>query len=104
MDPGSAAAVGAVSTCLTGPTNALLVSSGDRSRQYTAAVTCGALAIVFGSFAPLFVRWMTAAPVAFVVTASNVAFWNIGAAFWGLVAGVAVSWLPERGDWTQRRL
>ncbi|MDV2478145.1 benzoate/H(+) symporter BenE family transporter [Rhodococcus zopfii] len=133
----AAAAVGAVSTCLTGPTNALLVSSGDRSRQYTAAVTCGALAIVFGSFAPLFVRWMTAAPVAFVatlgglamlralqgafaagfgrthtmgalvafvVTASNVAFWNIGAAFWGLVAGVAVSWLLERGDWTQRRL
>lgn len=127
-----AAAVGAVSTCLTGPTNALLVSSGERDRQYTAAVTCGTLAVVFGSFAPLFVRWMTAAPVAFVatlgglamlralqgafvagfghthtmgalvafvVTTSNVTFWNIGAAFWGLVAGVVVSWLLERENW-----
>lgn len=36
-----AACVGAVSTCLTGPTNALLTSSGERSRQYTAALTCG---------------------------------------------------------------
>ncbi|GAA4490384.1 benzoate/H(+) symporter BenE family transporter [Rhodococcus olei] len=125
----AAACVGAVSTCLTGPTNALLVASGDRGRQYTAAVTCGALAIVFGSFAPVFVRAMTAAPVAFVatlgglamlralqgafvaafgtrhtmgalvafvVTAANVTFLNIGAAFWGLVAGMTVSWMLER--------
>lgn len=129
-----AACVGAVSTCLTGPTNALLVSSGERARQYTAAITCGTLAIVFGLFAPLFVRWMIAAPasfvatlgglamlkalqgafvagfaykhtmgalVAFVVTASNITVWNIGAAFWGLVAGVAVSWLMERPDFSR---
>jgi benzoate membrane transport protein len=127
-----AAGVGAVSSCLTGPTNALLVASGERARQYTAALTCGALAIVFGLFAPLFVRWMIAAPasfvavlgglamlkalqgafvagfgrqytmgalIAFVVTASDVTFFNIGAAFWGIVAGVAVSWLLERQDW-----
>lgn len=89
---------------------------------------------MFGLFAPLFVRWMTAAPaafvatlgglamlralqgafvtafaskytmgalVAFVVTAANVTFWNIGAAFWGLVAGVLVSRLLERDDWTR---
>lgn len=130
-----AACVGAVSTCLTGPTNALLTASGERARQYTAAIACGTLAIVFGSFAPLFVRWMIAAPVsfvaalgglamlkalqgafvagfsgkytmgaliAFVVTASNVTFLNIGAAFWGLVAGVAASWLMERADWSGR--
>lgn len=128
-----AACVGAVSTCLTGPTNALLTSSGERSRQYTAALTCGGLAIVFGMFAPLFVRWMIAAPaafvavlgglamlkalqgafvagfsrrytmgalIAFIVTASDVMFFNIGAAFWGIVGGVVVSWLLERHDWT----
>lgn len=127
-----AACVGAVSTCLTGPTNALLTASGERTRQYTAALTCGGLAIVFGLFAPLFVRWMVGAPasfvavlgglamlealrgafvagfgrgytmgalIAFVVTASDVTFWGIGAAFWGIVAGVAVSWLLERHDW-----
>src|SRR4051794_17156886 len=49
-----AAAVGAVSTCLTGPTNALLAASGERARQYTAGITCGLLAVVFGLFAPLF--------------------------------------------------
>src|SRR6266550_4448235 len=32
------AAVGAVSTCLTGPTNALLAASGERARQYTAGI------------------------------------------------------------------
>jgi benzoate membrane transport protein len=47
-----AAAVGAVSTCLTGPTNALLTASGDRARQYTAAIWCGTLAVLFGCFAP----------------------------------------------------
>src|SRR3954447_7118153 len=35
------AAVGCVSTCLTGPTNALLTHSGERVRQYTAGVFCG---------------------------------------------------------------
>ncbi len=38
--------------------------------------------------------------VAFIVTASDVMFFNIGAAFWGIVGGVAVSWLLERKDWT----
>jgi benzoate membrane transport protein len=32
------------------------------------------------------------------VTVADLGLWNIGAAFWGLVAGIAVSWLLERGD------
>jgi benzoate membrane transport protein len=36
--------------------------------------------------------------VAFVVTVADVAIANVGAPFWGLVLGFAVSWLLERAD------
>jgi benzoate membrane transport protein len=130
-----AAGVGAVSTCLTGPTNALLAASGDRSRHYTAGVVCGLLAMVFGLLAPLFTRLMLATPAAFIavlaglamlrvlqaafvtafggrftlgalvtfiVTVADLTIFNIGAAFWGLVAGIVVSLLLERPDFTAR--
>ncbi len=42
---------GAVSTCVTGPANAVLVSAGEADRQYTAAVLFGVMTIVFGAFA-----------------------------------------------------
>jgi benzoate membrane transport protein len=125
------ALVGSVSTCLTGPTNALLTSSGTRERQYTAGIVCGALATVFGVFAPLFTGLMLAMPasfiaalgglamlralqgsfvtafsgrftlgalVTFLVTVADVQLLNIGAAFWGLVAGYLVSRLMEPTD------
>jgi benzoate membrane transport protein len=125
------AAVGAVSTCLTGPTNALLAASGDRARHYVAGMFCGVLAILFGLFAPLFTQLMLATPgafiatlaglamlrvlqssfvtafsgrftlgalVTFVVTVADISVLSIGAAFWGLVAGLGVSWLLERAD------
>ncbi|QGK70427.1 benzoate transporter [Allosaccharopolyspora coralli] len=127
--------VGAVSTCLTGPTNALLVASGERSRHYIAGIACGVFAIGFGLFAPLFTQWMLGAPgafiaalgglamlrvlqtsfvtafsgrftmgalITFVVTVSGVQVANISSAFWGLLAGLAVSWLLERADFTTR--
>lgn len=126
-----AAAVGAVSTCLTGPTNALLTASGSRERHYVAGIVCGALAVLVGLLAPAFVRLMLATPeafvavlgglamlralqgafvsafggrctlgalVAFLVTVSGVTPLNISAAFWGLLAGLAVSALLERAD------
>ena len=71
------AAVGTVSTCLTGPTNALLAASGERSRQYTAGVVCGLLAMVFGLFAPLFTRLMLATPVAFIATLGGLAMLRV---------------------------
>jgi benzoate membrane transport protein len=130
------AAVGAVSTCLTGPTNALLSASGERARQYTAGITCGLLAMIFGLFAPGFTRLMLATPpsfiaalgglamlrvlqasfvtafsgrftfaalVTFVVTVADVKILNIGAAFWGLVAGIVIAWLLERPDFVAER-
>src|SRR3954452_4586268 len=125
------AVVGAVSSCLTGPTNALITSSGERKRHYTAAIFTGLLAIVFGLMAPAFTGLMLAAPkeyimmlgglamlrvlhasfiasfkdrftlgalICFLVTVADLAVLNIGAAFWGLIAGIAVSWLLERRD------
>ncbi|WP_308257320.1 benzoate/H(+) symporter BenE family transporter [Pseudonocardia lacus] len=71
------AAVGAVSTCLTGPTNALLVASGKRERQYTAGVVCGLLAMVFGLFAPLFTRLMLAMPGAFIAALGGLAMLRV---------------------------
>ena len=127
------ATVGAISSCLTGPTNAILTSSGERARQYTAGIVTGVLAIGFGLLAPAFTRLLLNAPKAFimalaglamlrvlqtafvtafatrhtlgalvcmVVTLADIPLFNIGAAFWGLVAGFVVSWLMERSDFT----
>jgi benzoate membrane transport protein len=38
-----------------------------------------------------------------LVTLADHPLLNIGAAFWGLVAGFAVSWLMERGDFQAGR-
>lgn len=69
--------VGTVSTCLTGPTNALLSASGVRSRQYTAGLVCGLLAIVFGLFAPLFTGLMLGTPAAFIATLGGLALLRV---------------------------
>jgi len=126
------AAVGAVSTCLTGPSNALLTSSGKLERQYTAALVFGVFGVLFGLMAPTFTGLMLATPAEFImvlgglamlrvlqsafmgsfaggrftlgalvsllVTVADISLFNIGAAFWGLVAGFVVSWLMERHD------
>ena len=124
----AAAMVGAVSTCLTGPTNALVTASGTRERQYTAAIFIGLLAILFSLVAPTFTRLMLATPrefivvlgglamlrvlqaafvgafrgkfslgalVSLIVTVADITIGNIGAAFWGLIAGLLVAWLLE---------
>jgi benzoate membrane transport protein len=127
----ASAVVGSVSTCLTGPTNAIIVASGERNRQYVAGMFLGCLALLFGLLAPTFIRLLLGAPkslvtalaglamlrvlqsafttsfngrfslgalVAFLVTVADVALLNVGAAFWGLLAGICTSWLLERAD------
>ena len=51
-----AASVGAISSCVTGPTNALLTAVGEPRRQYTAAVVTGCLAVGFGLLSPIFTK------------------------------------------------
>jgi benzoate membrane transport protein len=125
------AMVGCVSTCLTGPTNAIIVASGKRSDHYVGGIVTGLLALAFGLMAPAFTRLLLHTPktfimalaglamlrvlqgafaasfktrfslgalVAFLVTVADIDIANIGAAFWGLVAGFAASWLMERHD------
>jgi benzoate membrane transport protein len=43
-------------------------------------------------------KFTLGALVTFLVTVSGISIANIGAPFWGLVFGFAVSWLLERED------
>ncbi|WPU11178.1 benzoate/H(+) symporter BenE family transporter [Pseudarthrobacter oxydans] len=67
------AGLGAVSACVTGPTNALLTSSGVKERQYTAAVTYGCLALGCAALAPTLTRLMLATPKEFVLVLGGIA-------------------------------
>lgn len=67
------ASVGAVSACITGPTNVLLTASGQKQRQYTAAVTYGVPSLVFALLAPVFTRFMLATPEASVLALGGIA-------------------------------
>ena len=129
----AAAAIGAVSTCLAGPTNALVTSSGEPNRHYVAALCTGVFAVLFGLLAPAVTglllgmppeyvaalgglamlrvlqgafaasfrdRFTLGALVSFLVTVADLPVLNIGAAFWGLAAGVGVSLAMERRDFT----
>ncbi|HHV21089.1 MAG TPA: benzoate transporter [Propionibacterium sp.] len=73
VSSGFAASFGAVATCLTGPTNALLTASGEKQRQYTAAISFGILSILFALFAPGFTTLMLAAPEEFILALGGIA-------------------------------
>lgn len=101
-----AAMVGAVSTCLTGPTNALLTASGERRRHYAAAIWCGLLAIGFGLLAPGMVRLMLGMPASFVAALGGLAMLRalqgaFGVAFsGGFALGSLVTFLVTLSDVT----
>ena len=57
------------------------------------------LKVLQGSFRTAFEgRLSMGGLIAFVVTVSDVSFLNVGAPFWGLVFGIAVSWAVETAD------
>lgn len=45
-------------------------------------------------------RFTFGALVSLLVTVADLGLFNIGAAFWGLVAGFATSWLLEKRDFS----
>jgi benzoate membrane transport protein len=60
------------------------------------------LRVLQASFVTAFAtRFTLGALVTFIVTVSDVTVLNIGAAFWGLVAGLLVSLLLERPHFTE---
>lgn len=67
------ACFGAVSACLTGPTNALLTSSGDPKRQYSAAVFYSFLCFIAALFSPLVTRFMLGTPEAYILALGGMA-------------------------------
>jgi benzoate membrane transport protein len=69
--------VGTVSTCLTGPVNAVISGSGERQRHYTAALFVAVLAMAFGLLAPLFTRLLLATPPAFIATLAGLAMLRV---------------------------
>jgi len=123
------ALVGSVPTCVAGPSNAVMCSSGRAEQRFVAGIVYGLLFLVFGILAPVAVGLSSTLPIAFIgglgglalfralqswmatafggdlslgaltaflVTSSGVSIFHIGAPFWGLVFGVATSWLVER--------
>lgn len=71
------ALVGSVSTCLTGPVNAIISASGERSRQYVSGLIVAALAVAFGALAPMFTRLMLATPKAFIAALGGLAMLRV---------------------------
>ena len=68
---------GSVSTCLTGPVNAVLAGSGDKDRQYSAALFFCVLALGFGLLAPFFTRLLLATPAPFIATLAGLAMLRV---------------------------
>ena len=69
--------VGSVSTCLTGPVNAILSGSGEKHRHYTGGVVVGILALGFGLMSPLFTRLLLATPPAFIAALGGLAMLRV---------------------------
>lgn len=67
------ALLGASPTCLTGPTNALIVASPNTERHYTAALTNGTASLVVGLLAPVTVSFMLGMPPVFIAVLAGLA-------------------------------
>ena len=57
---------GSVPTCVTGPVNAILTSSGERRTNYIGGIVFGFLMLLFGVFSPTATRFALALPLAFI--------------------------------------
>jgi benzoate membrane transport protein len=68
---------GAVSTCLTGPVNAVLSGTGEKPRQYTGALVFSAFGLAFGLLAPFFTRLLLATPPAFIAALAGLAMLRV---------------------------
>jgi benzoate membrane transport protein len=97
---------GTVSSCITGPTNAInsQPSSGALEDRYVASIVTGLTWFLFGLISPVgasiarILPFKIGAFFAFLITISNLSIYNIGAPFWGIVGGLLASLIFERQD------
>lgn len=68
---------GSASTALAGPVNAILSGSGDKHRQYTAALFMVIFLLAFGLLAPYFTRLLLATPPAFIAALAGLAMLRV---------------------------
>ncbi len=69
--------VGTVSTCLTGPVNAIISASGEKHRHYAAGIGVGILALAFGALSPFFTRLLLGTPQAFIAALAGLAMLRV---------------------------
>ncbi len=60
------APLGSVSTCVTGPVNGILNSSGEKDRRYVGGILVGILFMLFALFSPVAASLALALPAAFI--------------------------------------
>ena len=65
--------LGCVPTCLTGPANAILVSSGKKGTHYLGAMLFGFLFALLGLFSPLLIETATSMPRDFILVLGGLA-------------------------------
>lgn len=68
---------GTVSTCVTGPANGILNSSGEKHRRFMGGVVFGVLILLFGLFAPVTAQLALALPAAFVSLLGGLAIFHV---------------------------
>lgn len=71
------AVIGTVPTCVTGPANGILNSSGEKERRYAGGVFFGVLMIGFGLFAPFTTALALAFPTAFIGLVGGLAMFDV---------------------------
>ncbi len=70
------ALVGSVPTCVAGPSNAVMCSSGRAERRFVAGIIYGLLFLVFGILAPVAVGLSSTLPVAFIAVLGGLALFR----------------------------
>ena len=65
--------LGCVPTCVTGPANAILVSSGKKGTHYLGAMLFGFLFALVGLFSPLLIETATSMPLDFILVLGGLA-------------------------------
>jgi len=68
---------GAVSACVTGPSNGILNTSGDPARRYMGGVVFGTLILIFGVLAPPAAQLALALPAAFIALLGGLAMFPV---------------------------